>query len=57
MALSNNLTILLIEHDINLVMELSRWVFVLHQGRKIAEGQPADVRANRDVQIAYFGEH
>lgn len=53
--LSNDITIVLIEHDIDLVMDLSHTVIVLHQGRKLAEGPPAAVRANKDVQTAYFG--
>ena len=55
--LARDITIVLIEHDIDLVMDLSHTVIVLHQGRKLAEGPPAVVRANRDVQTAYFGAH
>lgn len=55
--LSRDITIVLIEHDIDLVMDLSHTVVVLHQGRKLAEGPPAAVRANKDVQTAYFGAH
>jgi branched-chain amino acid transport system ATP-binding protein len=55
--LSKEITIVLIEHDIDLVMDLSHTVVVLHQGRKLAEGPPAVVRANKDVQTAYFGAH
>lgn len=53
--LSKDITIVLIEHDIDLVMDLSHTVIVLHQGRKLAEGPPDAVRANKDVQTAYFG--
>ncbi len=55
--LSKEITIVLIEHDLDLVMDLSHTVVVLHQGRKLAEGPPAVVRANKDVQTAYFGAH
>lgn len=55
--LGEDMTIVLIEHDIDLVMDLSKTVIVLHQGRKLAEGAPQDVRANKDVQTAYFGAH
>ncbi len=55
--LSKDITIVLIEHDIELVMDLSHTVIVLSQGRKLAEGPPAAVRANKDVQTAYFGAH
>ncbi len=52
----HGLTILLVEHDVELVMNLSDHVVVMHQGQKLAEGQPAEVRANAAVQTAYFGE-
>ena len=54
--LAGDLTILLIEHDIELVMELSDHVIVLHQGRKLAEGTPRDVRADPAVEAAYLGK-
>jgi len=55
--LSRSVTVLLIEHDINLVMKLSSHIVVMHQGRKLAEGSPAQVRDNPSVQAAYFGQH
>lgn len=54
-SLAADVTVLLIEHDIGLVMSLSDHVIVMHQGQKLAEGTPADVRANPAVQTAYFG--
>lgn len=54
-GLAKDLSILLIEHDIELVMDLSDHVVVLHQGRKLAEGAPRAVRGNPEVQSAYFG--
>lgn len=54
-SLTSEVSILLIEHDIALVMELSDHVVVMHQGRKLAEGTPQEVRANPAVQAAYFG--
>ncbi|SMH38441.1 ABC transporter ATP-binding protein [Azospirillum agricola] len=54
-SLAGDLTVLLIEHDIGLVMSLSDHVVVMAQGRKIAEGPPTAVRANPAVQAAYFG--
>jgi branched-chain amino acid transport system ATP-binding protein len=48
-------TIVLIEHDMGVVMDLSDRVVVLDYGRKIGDGAPQDVRANPDVVAAYLG--
>ena len=48
-------TVLLIEHDIDLVMSISDKVVVMHQGRKLAEGTPEKVRRDPEVQDAYLG--
>jgi branched-chain amino acid transport system ATP-binding protein len=56
LAREDGLSILLVEHDVDLVMDLSDHVVVMHQGQKLAEGAPAAVRANAAVQTAYFGE-
>ena len=55
-SLKSDVTVLLIEHDIGLVMSLSDHVIVMHQGQKLAEGTPAEVQANPAVQAAYFGQ-
>ncbi len=55
-SLSDEVTVVLIEHDIGLVMSLSDHVIVMHQGQKLAEGGPQEVRANPAVQAAYFGQ-
>jgi branched-chain amino acid transport system ATP-binding protein len=55
-SLAGELSILLVEHDVGLVMNLSDHVVVMSQGAKLAEGLPAAVRANPAVQAAYFGQ-
>ncbi len=51
----NGKTILLIEHNVDIVMRLSDWVVVMHQGSKIAEGRPEEVRNNVTVMHTYLG--
>lgn len=52
----HNMSILLIEHDMKMVMSLSDRVFVLEYGREIASGTPREVSENPDVIKAYLGE-
>lgn len=54
--LEQDVTILLVDHDMNLVMDISQWVFVLNFGRKVAEGSPVDVVRHPEVIKAYLGE-
>jgi branched-chain amino acid transport system ATP-binding protein len=54
--LGGDMTILLIEHNMNVVMDTADQITVLNLGKVLATGTPADIRANREVQIAYLGE-
>jgi branched-chain amino acid transport system ATP-binding protein len=50
------ITILLVEHDMSLVMDISDDIVVLNFGTKIAEGSPGQIQKNRDVIDIYLGE-
>lgn len=49
-------TILLIEHDMNFVMDLAAYIYVLDEGKVIAEGKPKEIQNNKKVLEAYLGE-
>jgi len=53
--LAKGLTIVLIEHDMNIVLSISDHIAVLHQGKVIAEGSPDQIKQNDEVQEAYLG--
>jgi branched-chain amino acid transport system ATP-binding protein len=55
-ARERGLTVLFTEHDMDVVFAVADRIMVLHQGRVIAEGRPAEVRADAQVQKVYLGD-
>ena len=53
--LKGSVTIVLVEHDMDVVFRLADRISVLVYGRVLATGAPADIRANTDVRQAYLG--
>ncbi|WP_067514800.1 high-affinity branched-chain amino acid ABC transporter ATP-binding protein LivG [Endozoicomonas ascidiicola] len=53
---SHGVSVLLIEHDMKLVMDISDRIYVINQGRPLASGTPEEVRNNPEVIKAYLGE-
>ena len=53
---ARGITLLLVEHDMSLTMEVSDRIVVLDQGNKIAEGTPREVQKNEAVMAAYLGD-
>jgi len=53
---SKGIAILVVEHDMSLVMDVSEEIVVLNFGRKIAQGAPRDIQRNREVIEIYLGE-
>jgi branched-chain amino acid transport system ATP-binding protein len=51
------LTLLFTEHDMDVVFSIAQKIAVLHQGQVIADGAPAEVRADPTVRRVYLGEH
>jgi len=53
----DGMTVLFVEHDMDMVRDISDWVIVMAQGRVIAEGSPHDIMADEAVIDAYLGGH
>src|SRR5215208_2282706 len=55
MALDPAITLILIEHDMDVALRVAEWVTMMHDGRVIVEGTPAEIRANQLVHDLYLG--
>jgi branched-chain amino acid transport system ATP-binding protein len=51
------ITLILIEHDMDVALRVAEWVTMMHDGRVIAEGTPEEIRANETVHRLYLGRH
>ena len=54
-SLPRDVTLLLTDHDMDVVFEVSDRILVLDRGRAIADGTPEEIRANREVLDVYLG--
>ncbi|MBI5842181.1 MAG: ABC transporter ATP-binding protein [Chloroflexi bacterium] len=52
---AGNKTVMLVEHNMNVVMSVSDTITVMHLGKVLAEGTPSQIAANKEVQTAYLG--
>lgn len=55
LAKTSGTTFFITEHDMKVVFSLAERIYVLHQGHLLAQGKPAEIRANEQVQEAYLG--
>ena len=55
LALDPEITLILIEHDMDVALRVAEWVTMMHDGRVIVEGTPAEIRANETVHELYLG--
>jgi len=56
-SLPRSLTLIVIEHDMDVVLDFAEQIIVLDYGRVLAQGTPAEIRASRLVRERYLGEH
>jgi branched-chain amino acid transport system ATP-binding protein len=54
---AEGISVVFVEHDMDVVRDISDWVVVMAEGRVIAEGPPESIGTNRDVIDAYLGRH
>jgi len=57
LGLDPEITLILIEHDMDVALRVANWVTMMHDGGVIVEGTPAEIRANETVHELYLGSH
>ena len=57
LTLDRGITLILIEHDMDVALTVAERVTMMHDGRVIVEGTPAEIRANQLVHDLYLGSH
>ncbi|MDQ3740805.1 MAG: ABC transporter ATP-binding protein [Actinomycetota bacterium] len=57
LALDPSITLILIEHDMDVALRAAQWVTMMHDGKVIVEGTPDDIRADETVHALYLGSH
>ena len=55
LGLDRSITLILIEHDMDIALKVAERVTMMHDGRVIVEGTPAEIRANETVHDLYLG--
>ena len=53
---ADGVAVVLVEHDVQLVMDVCSWVYVLDLGRVLAAGTPTEVQQDEGVLVAYLGQ-
>jgi branched-chain amino acid transport system ATP-binding protein len=56
LSVERHTTFAIVEHDMDVVFSLADWIVVMNRGQVLAEGPPAQIRENREVQEVYLGE-
>jgi branched-chain amino acid transport system ATP-binding protein len=56
-GLDPSITLILIEHDMDVALRVAEWVTMMHDGAVIVEGTPDQIRANELVHDLYLGSH
>jgi branched-chain amino acid transport system ATP-binding protein len=57
LALDRDITLLLIEHDMDIALRVAERVTMMHEGQVIVEGTPKEIRGNQLVHDLYLGSH